>query len=880
MLKRLGERLLSFYCHPDFQEDIKGDLEEYYFFNLEERGQKYASRKYLTDVVLLFRLSLLRENWLTQNLTTIAMVKNNLKVAYRSMMRHKFYSFLNLSGLAVSIAACILIAVYVKHEISYDNYHQDSDRIYRIASHLKFGNNEFRFPASPAPMAGTLKKDYPEVIESARVRGDFQALIERDNQFFNQEHITYADQGIFNILTLDLIQGDKQHLLDEPNTAVLTETVARKIFGDTNPIGEVIRLSNALDLKVTGVVKDIRENSHFRPEMMITMLNDPSHNNGNWLSNNHITYLKLAETNDPDALYAKFPSFVATHFSAMVKQFTGNTLDELISSGSFLDYQLQPLSRIHLYSQEDYGFASEGSIQYIYIFSIIGFFILLIACINFMNLATARASIRAKEVGVRKVLGSLRKQLINQFLTESILSSFIAFTLAIGLVYLVLPAFNNLTDKEIINPIFTAGGLWPFVLSACFLIGIAAGLYPAFFLSGFRPVQVLKGEVTRGKSGVIMRNILVVIQFTTSISLIIGSLVVYNQLSYLQNMDLGYNKDQIINVMDTNLLGDNLDAFKNDLSGLPGVESISVSGFIPGTGAGNDFPILRVDATSPDEAVSVQNWMVDHKYASTYDLELIEGQFFSKDKKTDSLSVVLNETAVKRFGYADDPIGKKIKHMTGLSGNESPTYTIIGVIRDFHYQNMTDIILPQALYLGQSPEIVSVKFAPAQSSAVLAAAEKSWTTLTGGRPFNFRFMDDLFNAQFESQSRFKTIFTVFASLAVIIACLGLFGLSAYITEQREKEIGIRKVLGASTASLLGLLFTTFNRLVLISSLLAIPIAYYFINDWLTNFSYQTEIGPLIFILGAFGTFLIAWFTVGFQSFKAARRNPVDNLRRE
>lgn len=880
MLKRLGERLLSFYCHPDFQEDIKGDLEEYYFFNLEERGQKYASRKYLTDVVLLFRLSLLRDNWLTQNLTTIAMVKNNLKVAYRSMMRHKFYSFLNLSGLAVSIAACILIAVYVKHETSYDNYHQDSDRVYRIASHLKFGNNEFRFPASPAPMAETLKNDYPEVIESARLRGDFQALVERDNQFFNQEHITYADQNIFNILTFDLLHGDREHLLDEPNTAVLTETVARKIFGDTNPVGEVIRLSNALDLKVTGVVKDIRENSHFRPEMMITMLNDPSHNNGNWLSNNHITYLKLAETNDPDALYAKFPSFITTHFSAMVKQFTGNTIEELISSGSLLDYQLQPLSRIHLYSQEDYGFASEGSIQYIYTFGIIGFFILLIACINFMNLATARASIRAKEVGVRKVLGSLRKQLINQFLTESILSSIIAFTLAIGLVHLVLPAFNNLTDKAIVNPIFAANGLWPFVIVACFLIGLAAGLYPAFFLSGFRPVQVLKGEVTKGKSGVIMRNILVVIQFTTSISLIIGSLVVYNQLSYLQNMDLGFNKDQVITVMDSHLLGNNLDAFKNELFGVPGVESLTVSGFIPSTGAGNDFPILRADATSSDQAVSVENWVVDHDYANTYDLELIAGEFFSKDKKTDSLSVVLNETAVKRFGYADDPIGKQIKHMTGLSNNEAPTYTIIGVIRDFHFQNMTDVIAPQALYLGESPEVISIKFSPAQAVSVQASAEKSWTALTGGRPFNYRFMDELFKAQFESQSRFKTIFTVFASLAVIIACLGLFGLSAYITEQREKEIGIRKVLGASTASLLGLLFTTFNKLVLISSVLAIPIAYYFINNWLSDFSYQIQIGPIVFVLGALGTFLVAWFTVGFQSLKAARRNPVDNLRTE
>lgn len=880
MLKRLGERLLSFYCHPDFQEDIKGDLEEYYFFNLEEHGQNYASRKYLTDVVLLFRLSLLRDNWLTQNLTNIAMVKNNLKVAYRSMMRHKFYSFLNLSGLAVSIAASILIALFVQHELSYDSYHQESDKVYRIATHLKFGDNEFRIPAAPAPMAKTMKTDYPEIVESGRWRSSFTAMIEHENQFYNQSSISYVDQSMFNILTFDIIRGDMDHFLDEPNTAVLTQTVASKIFGEADPIGKVLRFEDQFDLKVTGVIADIPDNSHFRPEMMISMLSNPDQTSTNWLSNNYMTYLKLSDTNDPQGLYDKFPSFIKTHFSAQIKQFIGATLEQLQSSGSIIEYQLQPIERIHLYSSQDYGIPSEGSIQYVYIFSIIGFFILLIACINFMNLATARASIRAKEVGVRKVLGSLRKQLINQFLTEAVLSSVLAFSAAIGIVYLVLPYFNEITDKAIANPIFGSGGIWPYLIISCLVVGLSAGLYPAFVLSGFSPVKVLKGETTKGKSGVMMRNILVVIQFTTSIFLIISSLVVYNQLNFLQNKELGFNKDQILIINETQVLGESVEVFKNRLKGVPGVMSVTVSSYLPAVNIGNDFPLLRADATSNEEAVSIQNWDVDPDYADTYDLEIVEGRFFSKDMATDSMGIILNETALKRFGYTEDPIGKKIKRMGGLSGAQPPTYTIVGVIKDFHFRNMTEVILPQAMYLRPSTGSVSIKFAPEQALAIQKAAGDIWSEMSNGRPYDYNFMDDLFENQFQAESRVQTIFTIFASLAIIIACLGLFGLSAYVTEQRKKEIGIRKVLGASMPSLIGLLFSSFNKLVLISALLAIPVAYFFMEQWLTDFSYQITLNAAVFIIGALGTFLIAWFTVGFQSLKAARRNPVENLRTE
>lgn len=880
MLKKLGEKLFTFYCHPDFQEDIKGDLEEYYLFHLEERGQAYANRKYLIDVMLLFRLSLLRDNWMSQQLTNIAMVKSNLKVAYRSMMRHKFYTFLNLSGLAISIAACILIAVYVQHELSYDRYHQDAERTYRIATYLKFGDNEFRFPASPAPMAQTLKNDFPEILAAGRHRGDFGVLLEHDNQFFNQEHITYADQELFEVLTFNVLLGDPDHLLDEPNTVVLPETTAAKYFGTENPIGKTLRYNGQIDLKVTGVIEDFPENSSFKPEMMITMLNDRGSKSKIWLSNNYITYLKLDENNDSQALYEKLPGFYETYFAADVEQFTGGTLEQMLSSGSVLDYQFQPISRIHLYSSQDYGFASAGSIQYVYIFSIVGLFILLIACINFMNLATARASVRAKEVGVRKVLGSLRKQLISQFITEAILSSLIAFIAAIALVHAVLPYFNHLTDKEIVNPVFGANQLWIFLLIASLLVGWLAGIYPAYVLSKFTPVKVLKGETTRGKSGSVMRNVLVVIQFVTSIFLIICSSGVYSQLSYLQNKELGFNKDQVFIIPMTAEAEANAQAMKNQIEGIAGVESVSVSGYIPAANVASDYPYLRSDATSSDEAVSMQSWQVDLDYANTYELELVKGRFFDEKLASDSLAVVINETAAKRFGYGEDALGKKIKMMAGLAGNTMPNYTIIGVVKDFHYQNMLEIIQPQGLFLNNDTGVISVKFSSEQAFAVVEATEQIWAELTNGQPFEIEFMSDMFSRQFRSESRVKTIFTIFASLAIVIACLGLFGLSAYLTEQRKKEIGIRKVLGASVISLLGLFFGTFNRLILIAAVLAVPLAYFFMQDWLSDFTYQTKLSMLIFILGAVGTLIIAWLTVGFQSLKAARRNPVDNLRYE
>ncbi len=881
MLKRLGERLFTFYCHTDFQEDIKGDLEEYYAFNLKEKGEKYANGRYFIDALLLFRFSLLRDNWLSQNSNNIAMVKNNIKVAYRSMMRHKFYSFLNLTGLAISMAACVFIAIYVQDETSYDKHFQNSSKIYRVAAHLAFADNEFNLPATPDPMAKAMKMDFPEVLEAARTRGNSTEIISVNNQFFQQSGITWADQEFFNIFKFSVIRGDMDHFLDEPNTVVLEESTSKKLFGDTNPIGRIIRFNEETDLKVTGVIEDIPANTHFKYEMFISMLNREDAKQNIWLSNNFITYLELNNSILAETVEGKIPDFVVKHFGPQIKQFTGTDIATEIEAGrQTWNYFLQPIESIHLRSNLDFELDNSGSVQYVYMFSIIGFFILLIACINFMNMATARASVRAKEVGIRKVLGSMRKQLIGQFLTESLLNSILAFFMAIGIVYLMLPGFNSLTDKTLTDPIFGADGLWPYLGLAAVLVGLAAGIYPAFVLSSFLPAKVLKGEMAQGNAAKWMRNGLVVIQFTTSIFLIIGSMFVYSQLDYLQNKELGFNKDQILIINETHLLGDQVETFKDELLRSAIVENVSVSGYVPATNVSSDFPFLSENATTTDEAVSVQHWKVDYNYGGTFDIELVYGRFFNKELASDTAGVIINETAARRFGYLENPVGKKIKSLGGIVNNQSQSFTIIGVMKDFHFKSMTEQILPHALMLDSDNGRVNIKFSPEKAQDVLQFAESTWDKFANGRPFDYAFLDEVFAGSFKEQLKVKTIFTVFAILAISIACLGLFGLASYVTEQRKKEIGIRKVLGASTSRLVNLLFNNFTKLILLSILLAVPFAWWYMDGWLSDFAYPVSMNPLIFVAGGLGTLLIAWLTVGYQSLKAARRNPIDNLRYE
>lgn len=876
MLKRLGEKLLRLYCHPDFQEDILGDLEEYFRVNSSEKGEAYAERRFLLDAVMLFRFSLLRENWLSQKLIQTTMVKNNFKMAYRSMMRQKFYSFLNLTGLAIGMAACIFIAIFVKEELSFDKHFEDSDKIFRIAGNLKFGDNVFNLGFVPDPMAKTVKEEFPEVENAARTRGDATILVSYNNNYFRQTNIAWADQEFFSIFSIPLLRGDRNHLLDEPNTVVITESTAKKIFGSEDPLNKVIRFNDELDIKVTGVIQDIPDNTHFKYNMFVTMLNRADARQNVWLSNNFTTYVKLNAKESKATVDGRFPDFLMKHFAEQVNQMMGIKLEDAVANGALAaTYFLQPVEDIYLYSNMDFELRTGGSIENVYIFSIIGFFILLIACINFMNMATARASVRAKEVGIRKVLGSLKSQLINQFLMESILSSFIAAIVAVIMVTLLLPSFNTLTDKQIVDPIFSMTGLWPYLLISTIMIGALAGVYPAFVLSSFSPSKVLKGEVTQGKKAGWMRNILVIIQFSTSIFLIIGSAFIYNQLDYLQHKELGFNKDQILVINETQLLGNQLQAFKTELERNPLVESVSVSGFIPATNIYNDSPFLSENATSAEEGVSLQIWFVDQDYARTYDLKIEDGRFFSKEFASDSSAMVLNEAAIKRFGYTDNPIGRRIK---ALNGNN--IYTIVGVVKDFHFKSMTEEIQPQVFFLGNSPDNVSVKFKANMTNEVLATTKASWESFSGGKPFEYDFLDQIFADSFKNQIRVKTIFSVFAVLAVSIACLGLFGLAAYVTEQRKKEIGIRKVLGASMSTLLTLLFRSFTFLILISAVLAIPLAWWYMDGWLSDFPFRVDMNPLVFIGSALGTLFIALLTVGYQSMTAARRNPIENLRNE
>ena len=881
MIKRLGERLFKFYCHPDFQEDIQGDLEEYYALNLEEKGERYANMKYFLDALLLFRFSLLRNNWFSRNLNSIAMVKNNLKVAYRSMMRHKLYSFLNLGGLTVSIAACILIAIFVKDELSYDKHFKDSNRIFRVQSYLKFGNNEFDLATTAVPMAAAIKESFPEVEESARVNGNRIMVISVGQKYFNQDGITYADNSFFDIFSLPLIHGNRDHLLDEPNTTVLTQKTAEKLFDKENPVGKTIELDNGSTLKVTGVIEDIPGNTHFDFNMFITMLDLPRARSTSWTSNPFATYIRLNREESEEVVSGKLDYLIENYLAVQMMNRNGGTKEEsLAEAREFANYSLMSVEDIHLFGHKTWEFQANGSVQRVYMFGSIGFFILLIACINFMNMATARASVRAKEIGVRKVLGSRKKQLVGQFLTEATLSSFIAIGLGTVLTMVLLPYFNQFTDKSIVNPIFGAGGLWPYLLLSGFVVGFLAGIYPALVLSAYRPLKVLKGEVTQPSRTFRMRDVLVTIQFVTSIALIIGSITVYRQLSYMQNKELGFDKDQVLVIDNTDLLDGRAEILKTELLQSPLVENVSVTGYLPADDTFSDQPMVKGDATTGDESISVQYWYVDHDYANTIGLSMDQGRFFDRAFQTDSLAVVINETAVEKLGYEGNPIGQKIKPERAIRDDSAPVYTIVGVMKDFHFQSMQEEILPHVFFLGESDWRVNVKYKAGNTKEIIELAENSWNALANGIPFEFDFLDSMFARSFEKEKRMKGIFTIFAALAISVACLGLFGLASYVAEQRKKELGIRKVLGASVSQLLNLLFSGFTKLVLFAAIIAIPIAYYFMKDWLADFAYPISLSPIIFIVGSLGTLVIAWLTVGYQSLKAVKRNPVDNLRYE
>lgn len=811
------------------------------------------------------------------------MIKNYFKIAWRNLLKNKAFSLINIIGLASGLACFILITLYVVDELSFDRYNEKADHIYRVHADIRFGGTDLKLAVSSDPMGATLKKDYPQVEQFSRLyNSDGSKLIKKGNEFIRENNVVHADSTFFDVFTLPAVAGDTRTALNEPNTVVISESTAKKYFGTREAVGKTIETNdNGSTLyKVMAVIRDVPRNSHFRADFFFSMDN-VQYGWGNYLSNNHFTYIVLKKGTDYRKFEKNFDQVLEKYVLPQAKQFVQiNSMEEFKKAGNRLDYSLMPLTNIHLHSDRFPELGVNGDIQYVYIFSAVALFVLLLACINFMNLSTARSSTRAKEVGIRKVMGSAKKALINQFITESILTSLIAIVFAIGLAWFCLSWFNNLSGKDLVISDLLKPGYVIFLVVLPLITGILAGAYPAFFLSSFNPITVLKGRFNAGYKKSFLRNALVIFQFTTSIVLIVGTIVVYRQLNYIQHKKLGFNKEQLLIINGTGALGNNVQAFKNEVLGITGVKAATLSGYLPvHPSARSDNSFFKDAVADINSGFNSQIWDVDYDYIPVMGMEIITGRNFSKEFGSDSTAVIINEATAAILGY-DDPVGEKLYTSDGNEATQDVTYTVIGVVKNFHYESLRQTVGALVFRLGNSTWASAFKVDPANIRQLVKQVESKWKAMAPGLPFSYRFMDEDFNNMYRAEQRVGKIGLSFAIIAILIACLGLFGLAAYMAEQRTKEIGVRKVLGADVADLVGMLSKDFIKLVLFSAVFAFPLAWWAMNTWLQDFAFRININWWVFALAGAVALVIAMATISFQAFKAAVANPVRSLRTE
>ena len=809
------------------------------------------------------------------------MIKNYFKIAWRSLKKQPFFTFLNILGLAIGMAGGLLISLYIYDELSFDKMFADADRIYRINSDVKFGGEATEVAAGTDPLAATIKKDFPQVELTTRFRNRGSMLLRKNDADLNvkEDQTTNVDNTFFDMFGIDLLYGNPKIALAEPNTLILTKTAAEKHFKINEAVGQSLLLDNKNTYVVTGVIDDLPKNSFLRDHsvfMSMESLNSSKENN--WGSTNFPTFIKLL----PEAKIEDFQVYLESVFGKYVIPFVqsfmpGITEKQFLASGNHYNLNTTNLKDIHLHSNMDTELSPNGSIQNIYILSFIALFLIILASVNFMNLSTAQSLKRAKEVGIRKTLGSSKIELIWQFLAESGLISFISLLLAIGIATIAMPFFNELSNKTLsipfTNPIFLL-----VLLFSGTLLGILSGIYPAFFMSRFIPVKVLKGNGESSTGGGGVRNSLVVFQFAISVFLIISTLVVFQQLKFIQNKDLGYSKDRVLIIEDADATGTKMQAFKQQIQKLGQVKNVSLSSFYPTPSSRSNSSFFEEGKMEQENAILMQEWGVDYDYISLLDLKIIAGRDFDKQFSTDSLAIIINEAAVDVLGVTpEEALGKKL---SDLGNGDIIFHTVIGVIKNFHFESLRENIGSLSLSLGNSSNAMAVKMNAGNFSNTISNIENIWKTMAPGQPFNYYFLDDSFNTTYESEQRLGRIFTIFTILSIIIACLGLFGLAAFSAEKRSKEIGIRKVLGASVSQITYKLSIDFLKLVGIAIVISIPLAWYAMNKWLEDFTYRIDIGVGVFFLAVLLAIAISVITVSFQGIKAAIVNPVESLKTE
>ena len=793
------------------------------------------------------------------------MIKNYLRVAFRNLWRHKGFSFLNIMGLTIGMSACFLVFLYVKFELSYDDFHSKGNRIYRIVTDIVNPSETLHFSVAAPAMPVAAKRDFPEIEKAVRFDPG-SMLVRRGDLKFQEDNMASADSTFFEVFDFPLLKGDPVKALREPYSVVLSETAAKKYFGSADPMGQHLYLTGDNNLgTVTGVMKDMPENTELKADLLVASYSGAADSNRdkNWGGFGDFSYFLLKPNTDAHALEKKFPRFLENHIGKFMKD-----------QNQTYTYLLEPLKDVYLKSTR--GGTASGSLTNVYVFSIVGVFILLIAGINFVNLTTARSTERAREVGIRKVIGAERGQLTGQFLGESVILCLIAFLLSVVLCAVLLPSFNFLAGKTVSTGIFHHPGYIGILFLIGLGIGLLAGIYPALVLSAFQPIIVLKGRFATGMRGLLLRKGLVVSQFTISIGLIVATLLVGFQLNFMRHQELGFDKDQEL-VLDTHG-DDHRDALKEDLRGLPGVISVAMSSSTPGNGAMNAYSIIQ-NQKGEMQICSPDLFFVDFDYIPQYQMKLVAGRAFSRAFGTDTTqAMILNEAGVRMLGYHSphDALGRDFSQW-GRKGK------IIGVVKDFHYEGLQQVIRPLSLRIEpQGCTQISVKVRTTNLKGTIAGIEKAWHTIIPNRPFSYFFVDEMFDRQYRAEDRFGKLFLYFSVLAIFISCLGLLGLASYSTVQRTKEIGVRKVLGASVGGIVVLLSEEFLWLVGIAFVVATLASYFLMKRWLDGFYYRININSAwwIFVLGGVGALAIALFTISFQAVRAAMANPVNSLRSE
>ncbi|MFC2098819.1 ABC transporter permease [Bacteroidota bacterium] len=810
------------------------------------------------------------------------MFQSFLKVAIRNIVRQKAYALINILGLSIGIACSILITLFIIYENSFDKFHEKSDRIARVTIDGQFADTKLLGAYTAVPTGPAFFEEIPEVVNFTRIEIWDNVIIQQGDRTFLENDFFWADSGFFEIFSFPLISGNPSTVLDEPRTMVLSEKMAKKYFGDENPMGRVLSVfGDSTSYRITGVMKDIPDNSHMYCDFVVDFQSIWRANQTQWTSNNIFTYLLLDEAMSPEDLNAKFDPVVRKYVGPEIMQYIGISLEDWEASGNFYSLKAQPLADIHFNTDIEHGMRPSSDKKYVYIFSMIALFIILIACINFMNLSTARSAGRAREVGLRKVMGSGRGQLVWQFLAESFFMVLIALILALLLIELILPVFHSQIHVNLTLEYFSNWYTIPVLLCFAVFVGLLAGSYPAFFLASFRPVAVMTGKLKAGTKSSRLRSVLVVFQFVISIFIILGTLVISRQLNYLVNKELGFDKEQLVVLERFGTVGrDRVETFKQEIAKIPGVITSSSSTMVPGHP--NNYNAFMMEGKPPDQTFLLEVNYADQDYPETYGLSIIDGRFLSNEFASDSSNIVINEAAVRNFGIAEPMKTNFVQ--PGEEGLEVNRMPVVGVMNDFHNASLHTEIRPYMIRTRSADwdwiPYLTIRLEPQNMQGTIKQVENTWAEFTNDSPFQYFFLDDDFASRYEQEKRTRIIFLVFSILAIFVASLGLLGLSAFTTEQRTREIGIRKAMGANASQVVRLISRETIILVGIATILAWPVSYYFTKNWLMDFAYRIELGFAPFLLSFAFAMVISLVTISFQTITAALRNPADALRYE